>query len=143
MRDDDRAGWIDRARARQTVTFFTEWGMAYTGRVNDIPMTTGPGEPSQKQFGFEDREHLVGVACHDPRCLPEPGATPQAATALVQVLPNGELAELNGDGAAPAAPPAAVRGGADRRGGRCCGSRWRRWQASRPARAALSSGSIR
>jgi DNA gyrase subunit A len=105
VRDDDRVGWVYRARARQTLTFFTDRGMAYTWRVNDIPMTTGHGEPIQKQFAFEDREHLVGVVSHDPRCLPEPGATPQAAPALVQGLLNGELAEANGDGAAAAVPP--------------------------------------
>ena len=61
VRDDDRVGWVYRARARQTLTFFTDRGIAYTLRVNDIPMTTGHGEPIQKQFAFEDQEHIVGV----------------------------------------------------------------------------------
>ena len=72
VRDDDRVGWVYRARARQTLTFFTDRGMAYTLRANDLPMTTGHGEPIQKVFAFEDREHIVSVLCHDPRCLPEP-----------------------------------------------------------------------
>ena len=53
------------------MTFFTDRGIAYTLRVNDIPLTTGHGEPIQKQFAFEDQEHIVGVVCHDPRCLPD------------------------------------------------------------------------
>jgi DNA gyrase subunit A len=108
VRDDDRIGWVYRARARQTLTFFTDRGIAYTLRVNDVPMTTGHGEPIQKQFAFEDREHLVGVVCHDPRCLPEPGDTPQTAPGLVQGMLNGELSQVNGDGASLPPPPYAI-----------------------------------
>ncbi|MBV8610102.1 MAG: DNA topoisomerase 4 subunit A [Singulisphaera sp.] len=98
VRDDDRVGWIYRARARQSLTIFTDRGIAYTLRVNDIAMTTGHGEPIQKQFAFEDNEHIVGVICHDPRCLPEPGDTPQTPPTLVQGLLDGDLGQVNGDG---------------------------------------------
>jgi DNA gyrase subunit A len=91
LRDDDRVGWIYRARARQTMTFFTDRGIAYTLRVNDIPMTTGHGEPIQKQFAFEDQEHIVGVVCHDPRCLPDASKHPQTGPRLIQRLLSGEL----------------------------------------------------
>src|ERR1700734_1674541 len=108
-----------RARARQTLTFFTDRGIAYTLRVNDIPMTTGHGEPIQKQFAFEDQEHIVGGICHDPRCLPDPTRHPQTGPKLVQRLLSEEAepvpagvnghAETNGhaggDVAAPALPP--------------------------------------
>jgi DNA gyrase subunit A len=86
VRDNDRVGWVYRARARQTLTFFTDRGIAYTLRVNDIPMTTGHGEPIQKQFAFEDQEHIIGVVCHDPRCLPDPSKHPQTSPRLVQGL---------------------------------------------------------
>jgi DNA gyrase subunit A len=98
VRDDDRVGWIYRARARQTLTFFTDRGIAYTLRVNDLPMTTGHGEPIQKQFAFEDQEHIVGVVCHDPRCLPDPSKHPQTGPRLVQRLLGGDLDLLDGDG---------------------------------------------
>jgi DNA gyrase subunit A len=91
VRDDDRAGWVYRARARQTLTFFTDRGIAYTMRVNDIPMTTGHGEPIQKQFAFEDQEHIVGVVCHDPRCLPDSSKHPQTAPRFVQRLLTASL----------------------------------------------------
>jgi DNA gyrase subunit A len=91
VRDDDRVGWVYRARARQTLTFFTDRGIAYTLRVNDIPMTTGHGDPIQKQFAFEDQEHIVGVACHDPRCLPDHSKHPQTGPRLVQRLLGGDL----------------------------------------------------
>ncbi len=100
VRDDDRVGWIYRARARQTLTFFTDRGIGYTLRVNDIPMTTGHGEPIQKQFAFEDQEHIVGVVCHDSRCLPDPSKHPQTGPRLVQRLLSDELeqapAQANG-----------------------------------------------
>jgi DNA gyrase subunit A len=97
VRDDDRVGWVYRARARQTLTFFTDRGIAYTLRVNDIPMTTGHGEPIQKQFAFEDQEHIVGVVCHDPRCLPDASKHPQTGPRLVQRLLMGELEDGNSD----------------------------------------------
>jgi len=124
VRDDDRVGWIYRGRARQTLTFFTDRGIAYTLRVNDLPMTTGHGEPIQKQFAFEDQEHIVGVVCHDPRCLPDPSKYPQTPPRLVQRLLGADLDDLpdvadarapkhhgspdgngNGNGAVPALPP--------------------------------------
>ena len=86
LRDNDTVGWVYRARARQTITFFTDRGIAYTLRVNDIPLTTGHGEPIQKQFAFEDQEHIVGVVCHDPRCLPDPSKHPQTPPRMVQRL---------------------------------------------------------
>jgi DNA gyrase subunit A len=98
VRDDDRVGWIYRARARQALTLFTDRGIAYTLRVNDIAMTTGHGDPIQKLFAFEDNEHIVSVLCHDPRCLPEPGSTPQTPPVLVQKMLEGELGQAAGNG---------------------------------------------
>jgi DNA gyrase subunit A len=105
VRDDDRVGWIYRSRARQTLTFFTDRGIAYTMRVNDIPMTTGHGETFRKGFALDDGEHLIGVACHDPRCLPDAEATPPPTNGAIQGLLGGELATLNGDGPSVGLPP--------------------------------------
>jgi DNA gyrase subunit A len=122
VRDDDHIGWIYRARARQTLTFFTDRGVAYTLRANDIALTTGHGDPIQKQFAFDDQEHIIGVVCHDPRCLPDPGKYPQTPNRMVQGLLVDEIeagakddpaanghagGEANGhaNGVAPALPP--------------------------------------
>ncbi len=105
VRDDDSVGWIYRSRARHTLTFFTDRGMAYTVRANDLPMTTGHGDPIQKLFAFEDREHVVSVLCHDPRCLPEPVETPAEHPPLVQKMLHGEVGHVNGDGDASGLPP--------------------------------------
>lgn len=112
VRDDDLVRWIYRARARQTLTLFTDRGVAYTLRVNDIPMTTGHGEPIQKNFAFEDQEHVVGVVCHDPRCLPTPVAAAAETQPAVQGFLNEELANGEAGGGGPAAglpaPPYAI-----------------------------------
>ena len=115
VRDDDRVGWAYRARARQTLTFFTDRGIAYTMRVNDLPMTTGHGEPIQKQFAFEDQEHIVGVVCHDPRCLPDSSKHPQTAPRYVQRMLGGGL----DDDADAEARPRAIGPQRQRRG---CGA---------------------
>ncbi len=101
VRDEDQVGWVYRGRARQSITLFTDRGIAYTMRVNDIPLTTGHGEPIQRHFALEDQEHLVGVLCHDPRCLPEPVPEPKAPA---QGYLNGEMANGNGQGQ-PGLPP--------------------------------------
>src|SRR4051794_2197010 len=109
VRDDDRVGWVYRARARQTLTLFTDRGIAYTLRVNDIVMTTGHGDPIQKLFAFEDNEHIVSCLYNVSRCLPAPGNTAQLPPPLVQGLLVGEpgraLANGNGDGAHASLPP--------------------------------------
>ena len=107
VRDDDRVGWIYRARARQTLTLFTDRGIAYTIRVNDLVLTTGHGEPIQPRFAFEDGEHVVGVICHDPRCLPDVSGKPQFAPGLVQGTLGGDLTHSNGEenGSAGLPPP--------------------------------------
>lgn len=105
VRDDDKIGWIYRARATQPITLFTDRGIAYTIRANDIPMTTGHGEPIQRFFALEDREHLVGVISHDPRCVPEEVEV-HAPTRPVQAYLKGELAPTNGtNGSADGLPP--------------------------------------
>ena len=105
VRDEDKVGWVYRSRARHTITFFTDRGAAYTFRVNDVPMTTGHGEPIGKHFAFEDGEHVIGVVCHDPRCLPDPKSNPAPPhPEPVQALLGGELATLNGDGPASGLP---------------------------------------
>jgi DNA gyrase subunit A len=114
VRDGDQVGWAYRARARQTITFFTNRGVGYTLRVNDLTMTTGHGDPIQKLFAFEDQERLVGVVCHDPRCLPDFSKYSQTPPRMVQrglgVDGDEPSADGNGHGdgaghAGPSTPP--------------------------------------
>jgi DNA gyrase subunit A len=82
IREDDEIGWLIRASTRSTLTFFGSAGRAYVMRVDDVPATTGYGEPVQVHFAFDDGERVIGVLSNDERHLPvvpddfEPGEDP-------------------------------------------------------------------
>lgn len=70
VREGDEVGWLLVAGTRSTITFFSDQGGAYVLRVDDVPATTGYGEPVQKHFKFADGERIVGVVGSDPRARP-------------------------------------------------------------------------
>ncbi len=70
VREGDEVGWIGRATTKSTVTFFGDQGSAYVMRIDDMPATTGYGEPVQRHFKFGDGERIVGVVINDERSLP-------------------------------------------------------------------------
>ena len=79
IREGDEIGWIGRAITKSTITFFGDQGSAYVLRIDDIPSTTGYGEPVQRHFKFADGERVVGVVLNDERSLPPlPADLPQA-----------------------------------------------------------------
>jgi len=49
------------------IVFFTNFGIAYTCRIIDVPASTGYGEPIQRLFKFKDGERVVAVVSLDPR----------------------------------------------------------------------------
>jgi DNA gyrase subunit A len=69
-REGDEVGWFLLAGTRASITFFSNLGGAYVMRVDDVPATTGYGEPIQKHFRFSNGERLVGVSTSDPRGRP-------------------------------------------------------------------------
>ena len=71
VRDGDAVGWVLPGSTRATVGFFTNYGTCYTIRIDDIPSTTGYGDPVQKLFTFDDKERVVGVVSFDERVLPD------------------------------------------------------------------------
>ena len=79
VRDGDAVAYALAGSTRATVCFFTSRGRAYTIRIDDLPQTTGYGDPVQKYFDFKDKEHVVGVIALDERVLPE--ALPDAGLA--------------------------------------------------------------
>jgi DNA gyrase subunit A len=52
---------------RATVVFFSNFGVAYSARIADVPASTGYGEPIQRLFKLRDRERIVAVLSLDPR----------------------------------------------------------------------------
>jgi len=55
---------------RATVVFFTNFGVAYTSRITDVPASTGYGEPIQRFFKFRDGERVIAAVSLDPRVTP-------------------------------------------------------------------------
>lgn len=72
VREGDEVGWALETGTRSTICFFTSAGKAYTMLVDDLPSTTGYGDPIQKIFDFSDKEKVVGVIAMDKRVLPDP-----------------------------------------------------------------------
>ena len=72
VRDGDEVGWALATSTRATICFFTSAGKAYSVRADDLPSTTGYGDPVQKLFDFKDKERIVGVIALDERVLPKP-----------------------------------------------------------------------
>ncbi len=72
MREGDAILAILPGSTRESVVFFTSAGSAYVTRINDIPATTGYGDPAQKLFKFKDKERIVAAMSLDPRMpIPE------------------------------------------------------------------------
>ncbi len=74
LREGDRILALVAGSTRATITFFSNFGTAYTCRIIDIPATTGYGEPIQKLFKTKDGEKIIGATSMDNRVLP-PKAT--------------------------------------------------------------------
>jgi DNA gyrase subunit A len=53
-----------------TIIFFADDGTAYTMRINEVPATTGYGEPITKFFKLADGVKVIGVVTTDPRFTP-------------------------------------------------------------------------
>ena len=62
---------------RATVVFLTNFGVAYTARIVDVPASTGYGEPIQSLFKFKDGEKVVAAQSLD--LTKTPGLLPRGA----------------------------------------------------------------
>lgn len=71
VRENDEVGWIFSTKTHETVTYFTDRGKAYTMLADEVPQTTGYGDPVTAYFDFEDGERIVGAMCSDARCWPD------------------------------------------------------------------------
>jgi DNA gyrase subunit A len=69
LREGDRILSLVSGSTRATITFFSNFGTAYTARIIDIPATTGYGEPIQKLFKLKDGEKIIAAISMDDRIL--------------------------------------------------------------------------
>jgi DNA gyrase subunit A len=71
MREGDEVMALVSGSLKSNVVFFSSAGSAYVTRFNDVPASTGYGDPIQKLFKFDDQERVIGALSLDPR-LPIP-----------------------------------------------------------------------
>jgi DNA gyrase subunit A len=69
LREGDSVLAAFAGSTRATCAFFSNFGVAYTCRIIDVPASTGYGEPIQKQFKLKDGERIVGALSLDPRAI--------------------------------------------------------------------------
>jgi DNA gyrase subunit A len=67
LREGDSVLAVLPGSTRASVVFFTNFGVAYTCRIADVPASTGYGEPIQRLFKFRDGEKVVHAISLDAR----------------------------------------------------------------------------
>jgi DNA gyrase subunit A len=76
LREGDAVLAVVRGGTKEALAIFSNLGSCYVMRVNDVPASTGYGEPMQKLFNFRDGERAVSAV------LLNAAAAPKGAVAL-------------------------------------------------------------
>jgi len=71
---------------RATMVFFSNFGVAYTSRIVDVPASTGYGDPVQKLFKLKDGEKIVAAFSLDPRVARKIGAKKEGEVPPVHAI---------------------------------------------------------
>ena len=69
VREGDAVMAVLPGSTRASVAFFSNFGVAYTSRIAEIPASTGYGEPIQRFFKLKDGEKFVGAMSLDERAI--------------------------------------------------------------------------
>jgi DNA gyrase subunit A len=67
LREGDQVLAVIAGSTRATAVFFSNFGVAYSARIADVPASTGYGEPIQRFFKLKDGERIVAALSLDPR----------------------------------------------------------------------------
>ncbi len=86
VREGDLVMGVLPGSTRSSVVFFSNFGVAYTSRVADIPASTGYGEPIQRFFKLKDGERIVAALSLDPRVAGEIAARKEGAEPPVHAV---------------------------------------------------------
>jgi DNA gyrase subunit A len=89
LREGDSVQAVTAGSTRASVAFFSSQGSCYVCRLNDVPSSTGYGDPVQKLFKLDDGERMVAMFGLDPRVCEVPEASgeepePPFAVAITQ-----------------------------------------------------------
>src|SRR4030095_5530782 len=71
VREGDEVIAVVPASTLAQVVFFADDGTAYTMRVNEVPASSGYGEPIAKFFKLADQVTVIDAATTDPRFVPD------------------------------------------------------------------------
>jgi DNA gyrase subunit A len=71
VREGDAVIAVIPGNTLERVVFFADDGTAYTMRINEVPASSGYGEPIAKFFKLDDDVRLVGGATTDTRFIPD------------------------------------------------------------------------
>ena len=86
VREGDQVMAVLPGSTRASVVFLSNFGVAYTSRIIDIPASTGYGEPIQRFFKLRDRERIVNAMSLDPRVIGEIKAKKEGAEPPVHAV---------------------------------------------------------
>jgi len=67
LREGDAVMTVLAGSLKANLVLFSNLGAAYVTRFNDVPASTGYGDPVQKLFKFDDNERIVGALSLDGR----------------------------------------------------------------------------
>ncbi len=73
VRDGDEVLAVVPASTLDCVVFFADDGTAYTMRANEVPASSGYGEPITKFFKLADQVRIIAALGTDPRFTPPDG----------------------------------------------------------------------
>jgi DNA gyrase subunit A len=73
VREGDEVMAVLAGSLKSNLVLFSNFGTAYVTRFNDVPASTGYGDPVQKLFKLDDQERMVFALSLDKR-LPQPQA---------------------------------------------------------------------
>jgi DNA gyrase subunit A len=86
VREGDAVLAVLAGSTRESVVFFSSFGVAYTARITDIPASTGYGEPIQRFFKLKDGERIVNAMSLDPRVVGQITAKKEGAEPPVHAV---------------------------------------------------------
>ena len=86
LREGDAVLAVLPGSTRATIALFTNFGVAYTARIIDVPASTGYGEPVQKLFKLRDGERVVAAFSLDARAIGRIAASKEGEAPPVHAL---------------------------------------------------------
>ena len=100
LREGDAILLAARGGTKESLALFSNQGSCYVMRVNDVPQSTGYGEPVQKLFNLKDGERIVGALimndAHAPKAAVALAVSKQGSGLRFNVDPHREISTRAG-----------------------------------------------